>query len=298
MPNSIFVSYRRSDSQHAALALADALGWAFPAGEVFFDRMSIEGADEWPRAIRDAVNQASLMVVVMGEGWLRACDKHGRRRIDQPGDWVRQELVTALRRGIEILPVTLDKATVPEPDALDPEIDPICRRQRLPMRVESWETDLHAVIRRVSDRTGLESRKRSRDEVLNPNGTPIPRPERQQSAQHVLGREELRRALLDDLSSWRLETNHHPWALGGKAEEIARIYEFTSFENATRFMAEASTRINGWRPPHHPRWENQWRVVKVWFSTWDVGCRVTALDLDAAKAMDELFRTRDVTRCA
>jgi hypothetical protein len=38
-----------------------------------------------------------------------------------------------------------------------------------------------------------------------------------------------------------------------------------------------------WDPPHHPRWENQWKVVNVFFSTWNVDCRVTKLDIDAAR---------------
>jgi hypothetical protein len=36
MANSIFVSYRRFDSQHATFAIADRLRWAFGADEVFF----------------------------------------------------------------------------------------------------------------------------------------------------------------------------------------------------------------------------------------------------------------------
>jgi pterin-4a-carbinolamine dehydratase len=247
MPNSIFISYRRSDSQHAALAVADALGWAFPEGEVFFDRVSIEGASDWSRSIQDAAHQARLMVVVIGEGWLKASDTHGRRRIDQPKDWVRQELLSAIRRQIRILPVTLDKAEVPSPEALDPEIEVLHYQQPLPVRVSSWESDLHAVIERIAEITGLPSRKRSRDEVLNPNGTPIPRPDRRRRNETVLSREELRQEL-DDLSTWRFEINHHPWAIGGKAEEIARVYEFRSFENATRFMAEASAEIGRWQP--------------------------------------------------
>jgi hypothetical protein len=35
----------------------------------------------------------------------------------------------------------------------------------------------------------------------------------------------------------------------------------------------------------------------VWFTTWDVGCRVTKLDVDAAGKMDRLFVGRDLGRC-
>lgn len=299
MPNSIFISYRRSDQQHAAIALAQELGWAFPDGEVFFDRVSIEGADEWDAVLRSAAGRARLMVAVIGKGWLSACDEFHRRRIDQADDWVRQELLTARRRGACILPVLLDDASKPPRDALDARLgEALYKHQERPLRVDSWESDMHRLIQTIEGKTGLQARKRTRGEVLNPDGTPIPRPKRVQSRRKVLGAGALRRAL-QDLSSWRLETHHrHPWALDGVAHELTTTYVFNSFQNATRFMSAASEHIDGWKLPHHPRWENQWRVVKVWFSTWDVGCRITELDLRAAGAMEELYRTRDLSRCA
>jgi pterin-4a-carbinolamine dehydratase len=56
-------------------------------------------------------------------------------------------------------------------------------------------------------------------------------------------------------------------------------------------MASAAPAVAGWRPEHHPRWENLWKVVNVWFSTWDVNCRVTELDIEAAKKLDKLYST-------
>lgn len=296
MANSIFISYRRSDSQHASIALAESLNSAFADGEVFLDRSSIDGADEWTKSIQNAAAKARMMVLVIGEEWLKAADKHHRRRIDDPKDYVRQEILTALQRNIEVLPLTLDKASVPMPEALDSELALIAGKQALPVRVESWESDLHAVIACIEQKTGLKARRPASGDSLNPNGTPIPRPDRKRIEERVLVAAVLRREL-EDIPPWRLEKNHHLWAIGGEAEEIARVYEFRSFSNATRFMAESSDAITGWRPSHHPRWENQWRVVKVWFSTWDVGCRVTQLDIDAAKKMDKLFRDRDPVRC-
>ena len=90
MPARIFVNYRRSDSQHAALALAEALRWAFVDGEVFFDRSSLLGAQPWPERLTRAVRDARLVIPVIGDRWLKAVDEYGRRRIDHPDDWVRR----------------------------------------------------------------------------------------------------------------------------------------------------------------------------------------------------------------
>ena len=56
MPNSIFISYRRLDSQHATFAIADRLSWAFGADEVFFDRGSIRAGHQWPDALERGLN--------------------------------------------------------------------------------------------------------------------------------------------------------------------------------------------------------------------------------------------------
>jgi pterin-4a-carbinolamine dehydratase len=40
---------------------------------------------------------------------------------------------------------------------------------------------------------------------------------------------------------------------------------------------------------HHPRWENQWRTVTVYLSTWDIGNKITALDIQLARAFDALY---------
>jgi pterin-4a-carbinolamine dehydratase len=40
---------------------------------------------------------------------------------------------------------------------------------------------------------------------------------------------------------------------------------------------------------HHPRWENQWRTVTVYLSTWDIGYRVSALDIALARTLDALY---------
>jgi len=98
MPQSIFISYRRSDAQHAAFAIADRLRWAFGPEEIFMDRSSIESGDDWPDSLRRGVEAAKVMVIVIGPTWLTAQGNWGRRRIDDPQDWVRKEVCAGLQR--------------------------------------------------------------------------------------------------------------------------------------------------------------------------------------------------------
>ncbi|WP_081344967.1 4a-hydroxytetrahydrobiopterin dehydratase [Janthinobacterium lividum] len=284
MHNKIFVNYRHSDAQHAAIAIAETLRWTFADGEVFFDRTSIQGGEVWPKTIRTALEHTTVLVVIIGQDWLKACDQYARRKIDHPDDWVRQEIARAIERGIVIVPVILDKAHVPPIEALDESLHLIAHSQIEQVRVDSWESDLARLIARLK----VVSHAKVRAIPAFPNGIPIPRPARVQKEQQLLTPEELDEQVAD-VSGWVLESNYHPWAAGGQATELARVYEFPSFASAVSFMDYAAKEINKWKPQHHPRWENQWRSVKVWFTTWDVGCRVTELDILSAKRTDALF---------
>ena len=41
----------------------------------------------------------------------------------------------------------------------------------------------------------------------------------------------------------------------------------------------------------HPLWRNDWKSVLVWYTTWDVGYRLTDLDFAAAALMDTYYQT-------
>ena len=58
-------------------------------------------------------------------------------------------------------------------------------------------------------------------------------------------------------------------------------------------MVRAAPRIEE-KPVHHPRWENQYKAVTVYFSTWDAGSKVTRYDIDAAKMMNKVYETFNV----
>ena len=100
----------------------------------------------------------------------------------------------------------------------------------------------------------------------------------------------LARLNVEGLAHWGLAHHTHPWVVVGTAQELARAYEFESFYEAVDFMAVAARQVAAWKPPHHPRWQNQWKAVQVWFSTWDEGCRITDLDIQAAAALDRVYR--------
>jgi pterin-4a-carbinolamine dehydratase len=40
---------------------------------------------------------------------------------------------------------------------------------------------------------------------------------------------------------------------------------------------------------HHPRWENVWKTLKVYLTTWDIGHRISDRDLQLARYFDRAY---------
>ena len=101
---AIFLSYRRSDSVGAAGRLFDRLAEHFGADQVFRDIDSIEAGENFEESIRNALRLATVVLVVIGPRWLEARSQDGARRIDDPADYVRREIETALSSDAAVVP--------------------------------------------------------------------------------------------------------------------------------------------------------------------------------------------------
>jgi hypothetical protein len=153
----VFVSYRRDDTRHVAGRLAGDLADHFGSDSIFRDVESIDGGEEFPVRLDRALAQCAVMLVLIGHGWLVAKDAQGRRRLDDPADWVRQEIVAALRRGVRVVPVLVEGATLPAEGDLPDDLKPLVKRQARPLSDERWRGDLTALIEMLAKQTGLAS---------------------------------------------------------------------------------------------------------------------------------------------
>lgn len=117
----IFISYRRTDTAGHAQNLHDRLcRWFDPQRELFFDASNIESGTVFPQVIRQALDEACVVLVLIGPGWLAELN---RRSALPEVDFVRQEVTTALARQRNgqalVIPVLLGDATMFGADALD-----------------------------------------------------------------------------------------------------------------------------------------------------------------------------------
>lgn len=138
---SIFLSYRRDDSAGFAGRLTDDLEAALGAGSVFRDVDDIPPGEDFVRAIESHLRDVDAVLVMIGPRWLET-RVDDRRRLDDPADYVRQEIVAALTSGKPIIPLLLNGATMPRDTALPEALRPLTRRQALNLADVSWKADV------------------------------------------------------------------------------------------------------------------------------------------------------------
>src|SRR6185503_12553465 len=130
----IFLSYRRSDSAYVAASLSDKLQQHFGRDSVFFDVDTIPLGVDFREYIGNAVGQCDVLLAIIGDQWVRSVDEQGKRRIDNPSDYVRIEIESALKRNIPIIPVLVDEVEMPSADDLPPSIQSIVFRNATELR--------------------------------------------------------------------------------------------------------------------------------------------------------------------
>jgi hypothetical protein len=175
--SAFFVSYRRDQSSWPADALEKALSARFGSASVFQDSASIAAGEEWPKRIADAVSKCNVMLVLIGPYWLEARTADGSRRIDDPRDWVRLEIETALDAGCVVVPILLDGAVQPKAEQLPASLQPLILRQAMALTTENWNAQLDALLSSIHDgrvREFLASERAAQGgaESARPTGSP------------------------------------------------------------------------------------------------------------------------------
>jgi hypothetical protein len=132
----VFISYRREDTKHAAARLHDRLK---PHFEVFMDVASVHMGTHFPEAIDAALSRVDVLLALIGPSWATSVNEHGTRRLDDPKDYVARELRRALARGIPVVPVLVDGATMPHADDLPPDLEVLTENQATRLDHEAFD---------------------------------------------------------------------------------------------------------------------------------------------------------------
>ena len=166
MSEQIFISYRREESRWSARSLHDRLAASFDPKQIFMDVDAIPLGEDFVKAIETTVAKCDVLVAVIGANWLTSKDDQGDRRLDNPEDFVRMEIATALSRDIRVIPVLVDGALMPRSTELPDELKPLVRRNALQISDTSFDGDcqrLVAAINQFLEKTTAEEQEREKN---------------------------------------------------------------------------------------------------------------------------------------
>jgi hypoxanthine phosphoribosyltransferase len=142
MTSRVFVSYRRQDAAAEASLLAVLLRQRFGRRTVFLDTSTIAAGDRWPGRLLDALADSDVVLAVIGQSYLTTGKAgYGLPRIFGPDDWVRLELAEAIRLRKRIIPVLVNRATMPFREQLPDELHPLLEFQAFEFRTGNAEAD-------------------------------------------------------------------------------------------------------------------------------------------------------------
>jgi hypothetical protein len=155
--SQVFICYRFGDSSYAAARLARDLMATFGTDRIFFDHHSIEGGQEFSKRITSALSRSCVVLVLCGPNWVKAQDEASRRRIDDPEDYVHQEVLMGLRARNEatVVPVVLQdgpdlrKAKLPAPLAR------LASLNSVRLETKTWEENVRKIAA-IIERHGLQ----------------------------------------------------------------------------------------------------------------------------------------------
>ena len=146
-PGRIFISYRREDTDFPAGWLYERLADHFDGGQVFKDVDSIQLGDDFVEVITRAVGSCDVLLALIGDEWLTLTDDHGRRRLDDPEDFVRLEIEAALTRNVRVIPILVDGARMPRADELPDSLARLVRRQALELSPARFDFDTGRLLK-------------------------------------------------------------------------------------------------------------------------------------------------------
>lgn len=156
---AIFLNYRRTDAHGTVRHLAEKLRASFGEDQVFRDCENLEAGVRFRNEIRDSIQSSTVVLVVIGPGWLDAKNEAGQRRIEQENDYVRFEIETALELGVTLIPVLVDGGRILHPEELPPSLRGLLDHQVQELTEKHWRDDFEGLIATLERLTELRAHR-------------------------------------------------------------------------------------------------------------------------------------------
>lgn len=148
--NGFFISYRRQDSADACASIYSHLDLQFRWVRVFKDIDDIPPGSNFVKVIQEALQQCEVLLAVIGPQWLTVTTSDGKRRLDDPNDFVRLEIETALNLRIPIVVLLVHGACMPNAKQLPQPLASLAQCPAFSIRPDScFQRDMDEVIQAI-----------------------------------------------------------------------------------------------------------------------------------------------------
>lgn len=173
MTGKIFINYRRGDDPGHTGRLFDRLQGVFQPEQLFLDVDNIAPGLDFVRVLNERVAECDILLAVIGKGWIDARDPNGKRRLEDPDDFVRIEIELALNQDKRVIPVLVGEAQMPRPDELPEPMRPLARRNAVRLTHERFRADSQGLIKAIErvleeldarERAEAEARRQAEDQ--------------------------------------------------------------------------------------------------------------------------------------
>jgi TIR domain len=149
----LFISYRRGEAAGQARALSAVLGSEFGKQRIFMDVDSISPGSDFVEAIDQAINSCGVVLALIGHDWARRGGDE-KLLLDNPDDFVRRELSSALEQNVPIIPILVERASMPPSAELPEALRALSRHNALELENARWDSDVEKLIRAIKTLMG------------------------------------------------------------------------------------------------------------------------------------------------
>jgi hypothetical protein len=151
MGGRIFINYRRGDDPGFTQALLGRLEQTFAEDQLFMDVEDIAPGQDFVEVLNEQVAQCDVLIAMIGRGWLEAVDEDGKRRLDDPEDFVRIEIESALKQKKRVIPVLVNDAKMPRLAELPDSLHPFARCNAVRLTHERFRADAQDLIKSLQN---------------------------------------------------------------------------------------------------------------------------------------------------
>jgi TIR domain len=157
----IMISYRRQDSADVSCRIYEWLEEEFGRNSVFLDVDSIPCGVDFRKQLDEEVAKCDVFIAVIGPDWMGAKDSEDTSRLEDPEDFVRIEIESALTRKIPVIPVLVRGAKMPTAERLPPSMQDLRYRHGMEVRPGTdFHSDMNELIKRLKEDHRLKDKPR------------------------------------------------------------------------------------------------------------------------------------------